>query len=343
MSPFCRRRFAIADRRQGTPPRTRTLTNWVGTSRAANYTRDACCVVEQRKPWDSNPQTVYPVACFQDRFLIRPDDFRAFNQAPGVGIEPTASWFRARRHYQQQLPRNTSWTPLVRKGSGRGSRTPIAWFKARKRTVGPSPLVQSALRESNPPVQLGRLVPEPIGQGHVSSRRKERESNPQGREARPGSSGVPSPIGLPFHCIKAAAAGIEPASGRLTVAFPYQHRTHRIVSFSQDGRIRTGDLVRPRHAEYQAFPRPEPRAPSGSRTRTSAMARQQATATSWALGWKPNFQRSKGRSEHREGLEPSSPHYGCGILAAGRPVRWFSGTSGARTRTRLVKSQGCCR
>jgi hypothetical protein len=25
--------------------------------------------------------------------------------AAGVGIEPTASWFRARRHYQQQLPR----------------------------------------------------------------------------------------------------------------------------------------------------------------------------------------------------------------------------------------------
>jgi hypothetical protein len=25
----------------------------------------------------------------------------------------------------------------------------------------------------------------------------------------------------------AAVAGIEPASGRLTVAFPYQHRTHR--------------------------------------------------------------------------------------------------------------------
>ena len=137
-------------------------------------------------------------------------------------------------------------------------------------------------------------MPEPIGQGHVSSRRKERESNPQGLlKARPGSSGVPSPIGLPFRCIKAAAAGIEPASGRLTVAFPYQHRTHRIVSFSQDGRIRTGDLVRPRHAEYQAFPRPESRAPSGSRTRTSAMARQQATATSWALGWKPNCQRPK--------------------------------------------------
>ena len=58
-------------------------------------------------------------ACFQNRFLIRPDDFHAFNQAPGVGIEPTASWFRARRHYQQQLPR-IAWnlsTPCRRHGS----------------------------------------------------------------------------------------------------------------------------------------------------------------------------------------------------------------------------------
>ena len=30
--------------------------------------------------------------------------------------------------------------------------------------------------------------------------------------------------------------------------------------------------------------------------------------------------KTKVRSEHREGLEPSSPHYGCGVLAAGRPV-----------------------
>ena len=29
--------------------------------------------------------------------------------------------------------------------------------------------------------------------------------------------------------------GIEPASGRLTVAFPYQHRTHRITSISVVG------------------------------------------------------------------------------------------------------------
>ncbi len=65
---------------------------------------------------------------------------------------------------------------------------------------------------------------------HTSNaRRKERESNSQGSYARSASNGEPSPIGLPFHIVKAPAAGIEPASGRLTVAFPYQHRTHRSI------------------------------------------------------------------------------------------------------------------
>ena len=57
----------------------------------------------QRKPWDSNPQVAIATTCFQDKPLIQPDDFRV--QAAGVGIEPTDSWFRARRHYQQQLSR----------------------------------------------------------------------------------------------------------------------------------------------------------------------------------------------------------------------------------------------
>ena len=38
-----------------------------------------------------------------------------------------------------------------------------------------------------------------------------------------------------FHFYQAAVAGIEPASRRLTVAFPYQHRTHRITSVSVVG------------------------------------------------------------------------------------------------------------
>ena len=121
----------------------------------------------------------------------------------------------------------------------------------------------------------------PLGHGHtISGRRGSRTL--KGMLPRPGSSGVPSPVGLPFllflklrrnglnlhpyslnpyslQPLVAAAAGIEPASGRLTAAFPYQHRTHRIdVSpFSQDGWIRTSGLVLPRHAGCQTSPRPE--------------------------------------------------------------------------------------
>jgi hypothetical protein len=68
------------------------------------------------------------------------------HQAAEVGIEPTNSWFKARHHYQQRLLR----------------------------------ISKSALRESNPPRQVGSLEPLPLGQGHNCLKRKERESNPQG-------------------------------------------------------------------------------------------------------------------------------------------------------------------
>ena len=51
----------------------------------------------------------------------------------GAGIEPADPSFKATDFYHQKLPR----------------------------------IVKSALRESNPPVQLGRLAPLPLGQGHV--------------------------------------------------------------------------------------------------------------------------------------------------------------------------------
>ncbi len=81
-------------------------------------------------------------------------------QAAGVGIEPTASWFRARRHYQQQLPRNK-----VRKlkHSVRESH-PICELQrlAPRLRAG-----ESVLRESNPPRQVGSLEPLPLGQEHM--------------------------------------------------------------------------------------------------------------------------------------------------------------------------------
>ncbi len=56
--------------------------------------------------------------------------------------------------------------------------------------------------------------------------------------------------------------------------------------------------------------------------------------------------------EHRAGLEPTSPHYGCGVLATGRPVRSMSvgpvgiepTSSGLRDRRiALSATVPCCR
>jgi hypothetical protein len=50
----------------------------------------------------ARPPPVFKTGSSSSRMTSVCDSF----QVPGVGIEPTASWFRARRHYQQQLPRN---------------------------------------------------------------------------------------------------------------------------------------------------------------------------------------------------------------------------------------------
>ena len=78
----------------------------------------------------------------------------------------------------------------------------------------------------------------PLGQGHVSNQGGSRGSRtpkavklvprPIRHPCRSVPGGVPSPVGLYFR--KAAAAGIEPATGRLTATYPYQHGTHRITS-----------------------------------------------------------------------------------------------------------------
>ena len=57
-------------------------------------------------------------------------------------------------------------------------------------------LTESALRESNPPVQLGRLVPLPLGQGHgIVIQRKPWDSNPQRCEPHLFSRQAPHPAG----------------------------------------------------------------------------------------------------------------------------------------------------
>ncbi len=160
-------------------------------------------------------------------------------QNSGSWNRTNASWFRARRRYQQRLPRSKTVfrTTASQKVRGEGFEPPQPGSKP-----GGLPLadprisrLKSALRESNPASQLGRLAPLPLGQGHNSQRRKERESNPQGRvPAEMGGStvfetvAIANWLALPFSS-KAAVAGIEPASERLTAAHPYQHENHRKI------------------------------------------------------------------------------------------------------------------
>ena len=156
-------------------------------------------------------------------------------------------------------------------------------------------------------------------------RRKERESNPQGREARPGSSGVPSPVGLPFRFrCEAPVAGLEPAVGQTPL------RLNRPIpatnSGTPDQQGQDGGDLNPRSRG------PEPRGIPGFPTscQSKRPAGVEPALPPWQgsrlplhhgrflMGWIVKDQ------EHRAGLEPTSPHYGCGVLATGRPVRSMS-------------------
>jgi hypothetical protein len=140
----------------------------------------------RRKPWDSNPQSAAADTCFQDRLLIQPDDFQVCDSSKFRGLEsnqrPLGSEPSVTTSSNCPGAKSIFKTNGGPSSSGRRGRTFVSWFKARQPTASRSPITftQSALRESNPPFQFGRLTPLPLGQGHIHSRRKERESNPQG-------------------------------------------------------------------------------------------------------------------------------------------------------------------
>ena len=145
--------------------------------------------------------------------------------------------------------------------------------------------------------------------------------------------------------VEAAAAGIEPAKGRLTGACLYQHRPHR--NLSQGGRIRTCALKLPELARCQASLHPgkvgaggfEPPISCSRSTRVSRLPHAPISTSKHPAGVEPALppwqgsrlplhhgrritgrivkEQSTGpRSTAVPGLEPTSPHYGCGLLAA---------------------------
>ncbi len=120
--------------------------------------------------------------------------------------------------------------------------------------------MKSALWESNPPVQLGRLTPLPIGQGHMFLFKAEAV----GLEPTTGVSPAPafeagsSSSRMTSIHVQAAETGIEPVPRRLTAACPYQHGLHRNVNQSAWSDLNRGTedlamagalvLVLPKHA-----------------------------------------------------------------------------------------------
>ncbi len=122
-------------------------------------------------------------------------------------------------------------------------------------------------------------------------RRRERESNPQGLRSTVFKTAAVANRLVPPR--EAAAAGVEPAiislTGSCLTVRPHRNESVRAAGFEPALSCARGRRnSRLSHALMSPI-----KAPSGSRTRTSAMARQQATATSWAQRIGPNCQRSQ--------------------------------------------------
>ena len=162
----------------------------------------------------------------------------AGDRAAEAGIEPTR-----RRSERLILPLDDSAVsvlqaahPTVARGEG-FEPSPSASKAGGLPLADPRiqvPIVSSALRESNPPCQVGSLGPLPLGQGHVHGKRKERESNPQGSSPTAfKAAAIASWLVLPR--LPAPVGGIEPPifglTGRRLTIWPHRK------SVSQDGWI----------------------------------------------------------------------------------------------------------
>src|SRR5271167_575388 len=140
------------------------------------------------------------------------------NQVPGAGIEPAASAFRARRHYHQQLPRIREGgfeppPPDPKSGSlpvsrfpkaPRGSQTRLSSLGSPRLTARPG-THKPSLRERDRGVEPRSPGWKPGVVPLDQSRGLQAEGEgvePSRLIARPGSSRVPSPIGLPFLIVK---------------------------------------------------------------------------------------------------------------------------------------------
>ena len=178
-------------------------------------------------------------------------------KVPGVGIEPTASWFRARRHYRQQLPRIGVVREKRHVAQVRGGRLerPSPGSKPGSLPLADPRECPAGVEPASPAWKAGTSAARPRAQ---SGRRGSR--TPKASSARPLSKRLPSPIGLSFR-ISSCGGRNRTCAGAVNsrLSVPAQTPPHR----SQGGPIRTDDLRLPRPADSQAFLHPVEEHPAG--------------------------------------------------------------------------------
>jgi hypothetical protein len=85
---------------------------------------------------------------------------------------------------------------------------------------------ESALQESNPPRQLGRLVPLPIGQGHMLRSGKGGSRTLKAVKLVPVRAGCHRQLACPSVCLQAPVGGVEPPiiglTGRRLTVWPHR-------------------------------------------------------------------------------------------------------------------------
>ena len=213
-------------------------------------------------------------------------------------------------------------------------------FKGRRPTVSRSPS-ESAPRGSNPPVRRGRPVPRRSARGTDASKAEGGGVEPPRLIARPISSRVPSPIGLPFRAfqLRRQESNLRPpVNSRAPVPARAPPESVRVGAAGFEPALswsRTRRIARLSHTPSRSS-----QVPSGSRTRTSAMARRQAAATSWARVPTPNCQRVEST-----GWDSNPRRRITGAVSSPLDDQCLvsSGTRGIRTLTDPVKSRACCR
>ncbi len=153
-------------------------------------------------------------------------------------------------------------------------------------------------------------------------KRKERESNPQGSSLARVRTGCRRLSACPSESSSSGGRNrtcVPPVNSRVLVparAPPESSRqTVGMAGFEPALSCSQGRRI------SQAFLHPESsRSPTSAQRESNPHVRHgEAVGYRYIMGTIAVPELSKSR-EHRVGLEPTSPHYGCGVLAAGPPV-----------------------